>query len=149
MKFLRILPAGLILSLLALAAVPVFAANRTLVITAPPVVRPGESVHVTVTASTDATDGEQIGFFQPEYSTDGGKTWMPVYAEKVGPSATRAFDFPAGAEGSKALVRARMAFRGGKAGDVDFAGTPIVWGGSWGKWETPPAKNASIRVTAK
>src|SRR6267154_2306156 len=115
----------ILLSCAMLAAVPLFAANRTLVITAPATVRPGDSVHVTVSASTDATDGEQIGFFQPEYSTDGGKTWVPVYAEKVGRSATRAFDFPAGAEGSKALVRARMAFRGGKAGDVDFAGKPI------------------------
>ncbi len=148
MKLLRTFPAGLVPLLLALAAVPAFAANRTLVITAPPSVRPGDSIHVTVTASTDATDGEQISFFQSEYSTDGGKSWVPVYAEKVGRSATRAFDFPAGAEGSRALVRARMAFRGGKAGDVDFAGTQIAWGGSWGKWETPPAKQASIKVTA-
>lgn len=148
MKFLRIFPARLILSLLALATVPVFAANRTLVITAPATVRPGLDVSVTVTASTDATDAEQIGFFQPEYSRDGGKTWTPVYAEKVGRSATRTVDFQAGAEGSTALVRARMAFRGGKAGDVDFSGAPIVWGGSWGTWATPPAKQVAIKVTA-
>lgn len=137
------------LSLLALAAVPAFAVTRSLTITAPSVVKPGTSVQVIVAASTDATDGEQIGFFHPEYSTDGGRTWVPVYAEKVGRSATRAVNFMAGAEGSKALVRVRIAFRGGKAGDVDFAGTPLAWGGSWGKWETPPAKNASISVTAK
>jgi hypothetical protein len=138
----------LLLVLVTLAAVPAFAANRSLVITAPLTARPGDSVHVAVTASTDASDGEQIGFFQPEYSTDGGQTWVPVYAEKVGRSTTRAFDFNAGAEGSKILVRARIAFRGGKAGDVDFAGKPIAWGGSWGKWETPPAKQVSVNVTS-
>ncbi len=91
----------------------------------------------------------RLGFFQPEYSTDGGKTWVPVYAEKVGRSATRAIDFQAGAVGSKAVVRARMAFRGGKAGDVDYTGTQIAWGGSWGKWANPPAKSVTITVTAQ
>ena len=145
---MTLLPARLLLSVLALAAVPAFAVNRTLVITAPATARPGDSVHVDVTASTDASDGEQIAFFHPEYSIDGGKTWTPVYAEKVGRATTRGFDFSAGAEGSKALVRVRIAFRGGKAGDVDFAGKPIAWGGSWGKWETPPAKHASISITS-
>jgi hypothetical protein len=144
----HLLSGRVLLSLLALAAVPAFAVNRTLTITAPPTVRPNVNVHVEVTASTDATDGEQIAFFQPEYSVDGGKTWLPVYAEKVGRSATRSVDFQAGPEGSTALVRARMAFRGGKAGDVDFAGAPIAWGGSWGTWVSPPAKQVSIKVTA-
>jgi hypothetical protein len=149
MKFLSSRPACLLLFIVALAAVPAFAVNRTLTIKAPASALPGGALHVTVTATTDATDGEQIGFFQAEYSNDGGKTWVPVYAEKVGRSATRSVDFQAGAEGSKALVRARIAFRGGMGGDVDFAGTPINWGGSWGKWETPPAKSAAIQVTAK
>jgi hypothetical protein len=146
---MKTLLARTLLALLALTAIPAFAVNRDITITAPAKVVPGASVHVAVTASTDAADAEQIGFFQAEYSIDGGKTWVPVYAEKVGRSATRAIDFVAGAEGSQALVRARMAFRGGKAGDVDFAGKPIAWGGSWGKWETPPSKSATIRVTAK
>jgi hypothetical protein len=132
---------------LAMSAVPVMAVNRTLAISAPAAVKPGVGVQVTVTAATDATDGEQIGFFQAEYSTDGGKTWVPVYAENVGRSATRQVDFKAGAAGFPSLVRARTAFRGGKSGDVDFAGKPIAWGESWSKWETPPAKKITIRVT--
>ncbi|MEJ1971458.1 MAG: hypothetical protein WDM96_02785 [Lacunisphaera sp.] len=87
--------------------------------------------------------------FQAEYSVNGGKTWVPVYAENVGTSANRALDFPAGAAGTPLLVRVRAAFRGGKAGDVDFAGKPIVWDGSWGKWGTPPARQVAIAVTAR
>lgn len=132
-----------------LLAVPAMAANRLLLIDAPATAGAGTTVHVTVAASTTATDGEQIGFFQAEYSTDDGKTWNPVYAEKVGKSAKRAVDFQAGPKGSKAMVRARMAFRGGKAGDVDFAGKPIAWSGSWGRWDTPPAKVVTIEITAQ
>jgi hypothetical protein len=142
--FVRLL-AGLLL----LGAGPVFAVNRTVAITAPATVRPSAAVHITITAATDATDAEQIGFFQAEYSLDEGKTWAPVYAEKVGRSATRAIDVTAGAVGSRILMRTRMAFRGGKAGDVDFAGMPIAWDGSWGKWESPPAKHTTITVTAR
>ncbi len=139
----------LLAGLLIISAVPAFAVNRTVTITAPATVKPGASVHIMIAAATDATDAEQIGFFQSEYSLDGGKTWLPVYAEKVGRSAARPIDVTAGVEGSRILVRARMAFRGGKAGDVDFAGMPIAWGGSWGKWEMPPAKFTTISVTAK
>jgi hypothetical protein len=138
-----------LISALALAAVPAFAVTRALTITAPATVKPGSAVHVSVTASTDAADAEQIAFFQAEYSTDGGKKWIPVYAEKVGRVATRGIDFVAGAEGSKVLVRARMAFRGGKAGDVDYSGAAIKWDDTWGKWASPPAKSATISVTAK
>jgi len=135
--------------LLALLAVPAFATNRILTIDAPATVRAGSDVHVTIMASTDATDGEQIWFFHPEYSIDGGKTWVPVYAEKVGRSATRTVDFVAGAAGSTALVRARMAFRGGKAGDVDVTGAPIAWGGAWGKWEAPTAKQVTVKILSR
>lgn len=135
----------LLLSLL-LSALPALAIERTLTITAPATVKPGENIHVVVAADTAATDGEQIGFFQAEYSADGGKTWVPVYAEKVGRALTRAIDFKAGAAGSQAMIRARMAFRGGKSGDVDFAGKPLDWGGTWTKWATPPAKSATIEV---
>jgi hypothetical protein len=134
---------------LILAAVPAFAAQRTLTITAPDKAGPNSPVHFEVAASTDATDAEQIAFFQPEYSNDGGKTWIPAYGEKLGKSAKRGLDFQSGAEGSKAMVRLRVAFRGGKAGDVDFSGKPIAWGGSWGKWETPPAKTVTIPITAQ
>lgn len=129
-----------------LSVLPVLAIERSLTLTAPAAVKPGENIHVVVAADTAATDGEQIGFFQAEYSSDGGKTWVPVYAEKVGRAHSRAIDFKAGAAGSPAMVRARMAFRGGKSGDVDFAGQPLDWGGTWTKWATPPAKSVSIAV---
>jgi hypothetical protein len=144
-RFTRLLTAALILA----GAGSAMAATRTLTFTAPPTVQPGAAVQVLVTASTDAADGEQIGFFHSEYSTDGGKTWVPVYAEKMGPAATRQIDFKAGAEGTRIIVRSHIAFRGGKAGDVDYNGAPIVWSGSWDKWEAPPAKYLTISVTAK
>ena len=134
--------------LLALVPVSMFAVERTLVIKAPASVPAHSGVHVEVTATTNAGDAEQIGFFQAEYSVDGGKNWVPVYAEKLGASAKRGVDFTAGAAGVPALVRVRIAFRGGKAGDVDFTGKPIAWGGSWGTWENPPAKQVSIPVKA-
>ena len=146
---MKTLPVGLFLPLLALLAVPAFALERVLTIAAPAAVAAGTDVHVEITASTAARDGEQIGFFQAEYSVDGGKTWVPVYAENLGKSATRPVNFRAGAEGTPALVRVRVAFRGGKAGDVDFAGKPIAWGGTWGTWESPPARQASIPVTPR
>ncbi len=137
---------GLFLPLLALLALPVFAVERTLTIVAPAAALPGTDVHVEVTVRTTARDGEQIGFFQAEYSADGGKTWVPVYAENLGKAAVQPVNFKTSAEGIPGLVRVRVAFRGGKAGDVDFAGKPIAWGGSWGTWETPPARQASIAV---
>lgn len=149
MTIQTLLPRLLAAAFILVGAGSALAVNRTLTLTAPQTVRPGAAVHVTVAAGTDAKDGEQIGFFHSEYSTNGGKTWVPVYAEMVGATATRPVDFQAGAEGTKILVRSRIAFRGGKAGDVDFSGAPIAWGGSWGKWETPPAKHATISVTAK
>jgi hypothetical protein len=144
-RFTRLLAAALIL----VGAGSAMAATRTHTLTGPSTVKPGDTVQVLVAASTDAADGEQIGFFHSEYSTDGGKTWVPVYAEKVGRAATRPIHFKAGAEGTKILVRSHIAFRGGKAGDVDHTGAPIAWSGSWDKWEAPPAKYHTISVTAK
>ena len=129
-----------------LTAIPAFAVNRTVVITAPQSVKPGADVHVTIAVSTDAADAEQIGFLHAEYSADNGKTWQSSYAEKVGRVSTRVIDFKAGAHGIDAQVRVRIAYRGGKAGDVDYTGAPIQWGDTWGKWATPPAKFATIRV---
>lgn len=125
------------------------AVTRTFTFTAPSTVKPGSPAQILVVASTDAADGEQIGFFHSEYSTDGGKTWVPVYAENVGPAASRTLELKAGAEGTKIIVRSHIAFRGGKAGDVDYTGAPIEWQGSWDKWQAPPAKHLTIRVTAK
>lgn len=140
---------GLFLPLLACLAIPAFGVERILTIKAPDAAPPGTDVHVEITASTGARDGEQIGFFQAEYSVDNGKNWVPVYAEKLGPAATRSVNFRTGMLGTQALVRVRVAFRGGKAGDVDFAGKPIAWSGSWGTWETPPARQATITVTPR
>jgi hypothetical protein len=136
-------------SILVLSALPALAVNRTLTITAPPMAAAGAPVRVMITAATDATDGEQIGFFHAEYSTDSGKTWKTSYSEKVGRTSTRPVDFVAGEAGTKAIVRVRVAYRGGKAGDVDFAGAPINWEGSWGKWITPPSRIVTINVVAR
>ena len=138
----------ILLFILAVTAIPAHAVNRVVTITAPAEAVAGATVAVTVQASTDATDGEQIGFLHAEYSTDDGKTWTQFcYAEKSGAELIRPVSFPAGAKGVKSVVRARVAFRGGKAGDVDFKGTAIQWGESWEKWRTPPARFAIIYVT--
>jgi hypothetical protein len=132
-----------------LAAGPSFAVNRTLKITPPTAVVAGAKVSVSVYASTDAGGGEHIGFFHGEFSTDGGKTWTAFcFEQKLGPTATRIASFTAGSTGSKALVRVRVAYRGGKAGDVDFNGAPINWGETWANWGEPPAKVASLTVGA-
>jgi len=138
---------GRFLPLLALLALPAFAAvERTVTITAPPAALPGTDVHVEITARTTARDGEHVGFFQAEYSVDNGKTWIPVYAENLGKIEVRPVNFQTSPAGVPGLVRVRVAFRGGKAGDVDFAGKPIEWETTWGTWSTPPARQATIAV---
>ena len=137
----------LLATLLILAAVPAFAANREVTITAPAEVKPGTGFQAVVTASTDAGGGEQIGFLHIEYSVDGGKTWTShCYEEKVGNSATRTVDLLAGIRGAKIIVRTRVAFRGGKAGDVDYLGGPIQWNETWEKWLSPSARVRIIYV---
>src|SRR5882757_6327592 len=98
-RFTRLLAAVFIL----VGAGSAMAATRTHTLTAPSTVKPGAAVQVIVAASTDAGDGEQIGFFHSEYSTDGGKTWTAVYDEKLGPTAIRPFEIKAGAEGTKII----------------------------------------------
>ena len=132
-----------------LAGLPVLAVDRTVLIKSPAVAKPGAEISIVITASTEATDDEQIGFFHAEYSIDGGQNWHPVYTENAGRSISRTVYFKVGPAGSKSRVRLRVAFRGGQAGDVDFAGAPIEWSGSWGEWLTPPAKNALIEVIAR
>lgn len=137
-----------LLLVMAVAAVPAYAVNRTIAITAPDSARAGQPLQFTVTVATEAGDAEQIAFFHAEYSNDNGATWHTRYAENVGPKVTRPINFPAGPAGSKAMVRVRVAFRGGKAGDVDYTGAKIDWNGSWTKWETPPAKVTGITISA-
>jgi hypothetical protein len=142
----NILPRILLFVLLA-ATVPAYAVNRVVRIAAPAEAAAGSSVTITVSASTDAADGEQIGFLHADYSTDEGKTWTQFcYAEKSGAELSRSVSFSVGAKGVKTLIRARVAFRGGKAGDVDFKGTAIQWSDTWEKWRTPPTRFAIIYV---
>lgn len=139
----------LLAGMLILGAVPAFAAKRTVIIDAPARAVAGTKVMITVTAGTDAGDGEKIGFFHAEYSVDGGQKWTGFcYDEKLGTKATRSVTIPVGAKGSQAKIRVLVAFRGGKAGDVDFSGAPIKWDSTWAKWESPPAKLATIDVVA-
>jgi len=136
--------------LLTFSAGPAFAAKRMVTIDAPARAVAGSKVMITVTANTDASDGEKIGFFHAEYSVDGGQKWTGFcYDEKLGPNAVRTVSFPVGAKGAQAKIRVLVAFRGGKAGDVDFNGAPIKWDASWKKWESPPARLATIDVAAK
>lgn len=144
---MHLIPARIILSLLAFAAVSALAVDRTLTVTAPVEATSGEKVHITLTAQTGGDGNEKVGFLHAEYSTDGGATWTSFcYAQDAGPSTQRTADIAVGATGTKTIVRARAAFRGGSAGDVDFKGGPIQWDGSWAKWLTPPARFAIIYV---
>ena len=138
---------GLLFAMLAVAALPAIATERLVTIDAPASVAAGVQIKVSIRAHTDAGEGEQIGFFHAEYSIDDGKTWTGiVYEDHIGTEATRLGTFTAGPEGSKAMVRVRIAFRGGPAGDVDFNGAAIKWKNSWEDWEQPPAKYATITV---
>lgn len=140
----------ILLILLTVIVLPAHAANRALNIVAPAEAAPGSQVTVTILASTDAAGGEEIGFVHADYSNDDGKTWTQFcYAEKSGAEFSRQVSFPAGAKGVKSIVRVRAAFRGGKAGDVDFKGGAIQWGDTWEKWRTPPTKFAIIYVTGR
>ena len=135
---------------LAVAGIPAYAVNRNVKITAPASAAAGTEVNISVIAGTDADDGEQIGFFHAEYSTDTGATWTSIsYARDEGPTATHSAKFTVGPAGSKTIVRVRVAFRGGKASDVDFKGKLIDWAGTWTKWSEPPAKSATIGIVAK
>ena len=135
-----------ILPLLLMAALPMRAAvNRAISIQAPAGAEAGSTVSVTVSASTDASDGEQIGFLHAEYSIDAGMTWTQFCsAEKSGAELSRKGSFAVNALGGMALVRVRVAFRGGVAGDVDYQGGAIQWGDSWQKWRSPATKYAII-----
>ena len=140
----------LLLAVMALAAVPGFAVNRIVRISAPSSVGAGTQLNIPILASTDAGGGEQIGFFHAEYSTDSGKTWVGFcFEEKVGAKATRFIRLTAGNVGSKIMVRVRIAFRGGTAGDVDYKGSAIDWTIAWENWQEPPAKVATITVVGR
>lgn len=138
------------LLLLALALpVSAWAQTRTLTVSASSQVYAGQSFTVATSASTSAGGGEQIGFYHGQYSTDNGASWTWFTGDvNVGTSATRNAYITAGGAGSTIIVWAKTAFRGGSAGDVDYNGDPIDWGGSWGTNASPPAKYAYISVVA-
>lgn len=138
---------GLLLAAMAFAAVPGLAVNRVVRISAPNSVGAGTRLNIPILASTDAGGGEQVGFFHAEYSTDSGKTWVGFcFEEKAGAKATRIVRLTAGSAGSTIMVRVRIAFRGGAAGDVDYKGSAIDWTVAWENWQVPPARIASITV---
>lgn len=127
----------------------VVATKRTFTITPPVTATAGQPVTFVTNASTDGPGGEQIGFYHIEYSNDGGANWTAsAYDQNLGPSASRTVSFTAGSAGSTAMVRARLAYRNGTAGDVDYAGGAINWGGSWSTWSSPPAKSSSVAVVS-
>ncbi|MBI2517741.1 MAG: hypothetical protein HYV95_12625 [Opitutae bacterium] len=136
--------------LLALVSVRLAAVERRLEITAPAAVAADKNAEVTISASTDAGRGEQVGFLQVDFSLDGGKTWTALcYVDNVGPRVVRQVSLKPGAAGTPIRVRARAAFRDGLAGDVDYHGAAIRWHESWNDWGESPAKHAEIAVTAR
>ncbi len=131
----------------AFAAAP---AKRVVNVQVPGQATAGAPVTVAVSASTDAGAGEQVGFLHAEYSLDGGKTWTAFcYDTNAGPSVMRTTTVTAGPAGSTVTVRARAAFRGGVAGDVDYRGAAIRWEDHWHNWTEPPARSASVKVSAR
>ena len=144
MKNARFLALGFLLTVFSLSC---FAADRWLAISVPMQAAAHSSLSVSITAQTDAGAGEHIGFLHAEYSVDGGANWIGIcYDEKLGSNTTRTVAIKVGPASSKTLVRARAAFRGGAAGDVDFTGAPIKWDQSWTTWGAPPAKITTIAV---
>lgn len=148
--FMQNLQKLLLLSGLVLAsAVTSWAVERELRLESPVAVPADQQLVVTVSASTDAGHGEQVGFLHVESSADGGKTWTGIcYVDHVGPKVSYKLKPAKAKAGSTIIVRARAAFRDGLAGDVDFQGGAILWNESWEHWASPPARQASIKVTA-
>jgi hypothetical protein len=144
------LKCGLRFGLLLLALQPAVAVERTLRLEAPATVVTGQTAEVVISASTDAGQGEQVGFLQAEMSVDDGRTWTAIcYLQKSGSSITQPASLTPGPAGTTVKVRVRAAFRDGLAGDVDYTGAALRWHASWNEWKTPPAKHASIAVVAR
>lgn len=127
-----------------------WAVERTVTIEAPQSAIAGAPVTVALAAGTDAGQGERIGMFQADLSTDGGRTWAGFcYMDNIGPTTRQERTITAGAAGSAIKVRLRVAFRDGLAGDVDYRGAAIRWHAEWAKWQSPPAKTVTIPVAAR
>jgi hypothetical protein len=127
------------LALLIAISTVAFSQTRQANIIDPGTIYAGQSVVITTNAQTNAGGGEQIGFYHLEVSTNGGSSWSAVaYDANVGTSATRNIYVTAGAVNTQIVVRMRLAYRYGSAGDVDFNGNGINWGGTWGSWGSSP-----------
>lgn len=139
--FSRFLISAFLLSLFAIT----HAAERNLQLVAPTDVPAGGAASVVISASTNYT-GEHVAFVHVEYSIDAGKTWQVLFYETdLGETFSRRADFGVTPTKGKAILRARAAFRS-STGDVDYAGTPIQWDGTWAQWRTPPTRFAIIYV---
>lgn len=138
-----------LLGLLAIFS-PLGAVERTVELHGPATVPAGSALTVTISARSDAGQGERIGFFQAEASADGGLTWQAVcYLDNLAAETQQTVSLTAGAAGTVVKVRVRVAFRDGLAGDVDYRGAAIRWTETWGQWREPPAKSLAIAVVAK
>jgi hypothetical protein len=137
---------GMVVASFAVACVA-GAVERKLSIEAPRMVKAGVEARIAIHAGTDAGDKEHVGFLHVEVSTDEGKTWVALcYLDNGGAKESRRAILPAGQAGGTMIVRARAAFRGGQAGDVDYRGGRIQWEGTWDKWSEPPARHLTISV---
>jgi hypothetical protein len=126
------------------------AVERTLEIIAPSSVTPGESFLVIVKASTNAGQGERIGFFQLDALLAGEETWTPIcYLNNITERHLQEVPLTAGNAGEEIKVRVRVAFRDGLAGDVDYTGAAIRWEDTWENWDVPPAKDTTISIVPK
>ena len=134
-------------ALFMLMTLPALAEARNVRIDAPASTVAGRAIEVSFIANTEAGQGERVGFLHAEFSSDGGKTWTPLcYLEDVGAEITRVCTVKAGPAGTTLRLRVRVAFRGGLAGDVDYAGAAIRWKDTWENWSQPPAMFAVIAV---
>jgi hypothetical protein len=121
--------------------------ERELVIAGPSRALPDSEVAVTVHVITRVGGDERIGFLHAEYSVDGGAHWTAfAYDQNIGSEATRQVAIRSGAAHSRVLVRVRVAFRDGAAGDVDYTGAAIRWAANWSTWDEPPARRFVIEV---
>jgi hypothetical protein len=144
---IRILPVLLALGLAQLARASGATPERELVISGPSRAPAGTDVGFSIHASTRVGGGERIGFFHGEYSTDNGAHWTGfVYDQNAGPEVSRDLTVRAGAAHTRILVRVRVAFRDGTAGDVDYAGAAIRWSATWNAWDEPPARKFAVEI---
>lgn len=137
----------LLCAVLMLSTVTGWAVERVVKIEAPQTALPGAAVAVILSAHTDAGQGECIGLFQADFSTDSGRTWSGLcYLGKSGTDTRQERMIVAGAAGTEVRVRLRVAFREGLAGDVDYRGAAIRWDAGWDRWVEPPARSVTIKV---